>query len=301
MKIIPCKKGYQWETHSCVRARAYRYDLTISDFKKDLFPREMTGYFDSPVISALPLQNQRRLLAYHLQDFLEYTVTLEHTIVNPALQLVVTSELFQDFPSKLKDQAYQFYTDEGYHAYFSHRLSSTVGLNYCLKKSLTASRRITRLAGLSSSQEIFVPNEIICFLKAFASETLISKELANLQLPSISKPVLAMFKDHMYDEARHCEFFCELFVELHKKICLTPMIPVLLDILDIFFEVDEPNMTHRLLLSEGNEEDVNGLIASARTNLIAAKKERCTTPLRVLKRLGLFSTAEADIINRGYA
>lgn len=295
------KSNYNWDLHSCVRSRPYKYSLTGIDAEKDLFPRNMTGYFDAPEISLLPLGSQKKLLAYHLADFLDYTVTLEHTIVNPALQSMVASPFFEKLPSKMKTQACQMYTDEGYHAYFSHCMAAEARQAFSLYLPTSEPLRIRRLSQfLPSSSKLPLPQELLSFLKAFASETLISKELSAVQSTLVSAPVSNMLRDHTLDEARHCLFFCEVFSNLHHTLNLTPMISTILDLLDIFFETDKDHLAGRLRLVGVNEGNIPSLVDSASENLKSLKKERCTTPVRLFKKLGMAPSVEGLLLARGF-
>jgi len=301
MKVKNKKELFEWDIHSSVRARPYEYLLTHDDLNNDLFPRDMLGYFNSTDISALPPESQIILLGCHLVDFLDYTVDLEHNIVNPALYNIATSKTFSGVSESLRARALQFYTDEGYHAYFSHRIASEVREKLAIPKYSQPSLRIKKLKKICAPPESTThQKDIICFLKAFASETLISKELSKIQSHPLSKPIQIMLNDHSFDEARHCDLFCKIFTHINTKFCLAPHIPTLIDILDVFFKIDKDNLEFRLSLAGIEKNKIHNLLESSQILLSSRKKDRCTTPIRLLKKLGLFWEWEQSFIDRGY-
>lgn len=171
-----------WDLQACVRTLPYRYMLREEDLYSELFPREILPLSESE-IDSLPQDLRNKLLAYALIDFLDYTTALEHTIVNPVFSAIGNSGLFSILREKHRIQALQFYTDEGYHAYFSYRLSAEASYLLDIPKIKRNPARLELLSKIKSKNPNHRHSEIIvCFLKTFVSETLIAKELSRISL-----------------------------------------------------------------------------------------------------------------------
>lgn len=234
-----------WNTRASVRASEHSY-LLPSDLERQLdtrcwFPASFLPYLNHPTIRAAGRATAHRLSANHLVYFLDYTTLLEHRIVNRSVETIVHDDLGISIPSRMKTAALQLYTDEGYHALFSSQLAEQIAGLYGVTDRPVMPQRITRLNALIER----TPDRhktLAWFLVGFVSETIIAKELLEVCRDELVSSVQEMLRDHLADEARHSRYFCEVFHYLWLHLGCgqrTFTAQSLLDILLIFFEVDE--------------------------------------------------------------
>ncbi|NBA94050.1 diiron oxygenase [Pseudomonas sp. R5(2019)] len=208
-----------WDTRSSVRSRKNQYYLTqevlTASDTKDWFPTSMLPFLQTPIIQCSSIQTQKALQASYLVHFLDYTTELEHKVVNRALEILIHDELEITLPESWKQAGLQLYTDEAYHALFSHQLSEQISKLFNIQR--TKSIRLTKLADtISSTSEDNLP--LLMFIVGFISETLIAKELLNISQQQVIRPVLSMFIDHLQDEARHAKYFSACFTYVWQKL-----------------------------------------------------------------------------------
>lgn len=204
-----------WDRESSVRSRPNVYDIhRLSDAevnKKNWFPPAMLAYMQHPYFKSANPDSIRKLLARHLIYFLDYTTILEHKIVNRAVETIVHEALGIKTPTEMRAAGLQLYTDEGYHAFFSNQLAEQVAKRYTYTRPDSFPSRIGALLNLVDSVDANNA-DLAYFLEGFVSETIIAKELSSLTSDQLITPVYMMFRDHLYDEAKHCRFFTRAFI-----------------------------------------------------------------------------------------
>ncbi len=236
---------------------------------------------------------RHRLAANHLVYFLDYTTALEHRIVNRAVETIVHDQLDVTIPVRMKTAALQLYTDEGYHALFSHLVAEQIADLYGIKNRPATPRRITRLQTLvDSTHDKYQAHA--WFLVGFVSETIIARELLDITRDSLVSNVHEMLTDHLLDEARHSRYFCEVFNYLwltmdngQREFAAR----FLLDVIRAFFEVDEPWMNDSLQsvgLSAASITDILSGVSGQQAEIQRARSGAATT-LRMMKKSGFFA------------
>lgn len=241
-----------WESRASVRASKHSY-LLPANLQQQLksrywFPPAFLPYLNHPIIKNGDRSIAIRLSANHLVYFLDYTTLLEHRIVNQSVETIVHNELGLTIPSEMKIAALQLYTDEGYHALFSTQLADQAAEFYGIGDRKILPRKIVKLRDWIEKTPK-KHTKLAWFLVGFVSETIIAKELLNLCHGELVSSVQEMLRDHLNDEARHSRYFCEVFHYLWCRLSLDQQkftTRSLLEILFIFFEVDEPWLTQSL-------------------------------------------------------
>lgn len=233
-----------WDTAASVRRNCGDYRLPDA-LERELRTRHwfvpaFMPYLKHPAIVKAGPAIVLRLQANHLVYFLDYTTLLEHKIVNRAIQTLIHDELRIPVPDAMKTAALQLYTDEGYHALFSHQIAEQVALLYGMRNRPCMPQRITRLQALIDN----TPCEhraLVKFMVGFVSETIIAKELLGAARNTVVSTVFNMLKSHLADEARHSRYFSDVFRYVwmhldHDQRCQSAH--DLLEIIGIFFETD---------------------------------------------------------------
>ncbi len=286
-----------WNTRASVRASAHDYRLP-DDVAQRLetrhwFPPAFLPYLAHPAIEAAGRSVVHRLTANHLVHFLDYTTLLEHRIVNRAVETIVHGELPVAVPTSMKTAALQLYTDEGYHALFSSQVAEQIASLYAITGRPVMPRRITRMNLLiaRTGQE---QKPLACFLLGFVSETIIARELLDVCRDSLVSGVNDMLRDHLTDEARHSRYFTEVFhyLWLHldpRQRMFTAT--TLLEILEIFFEVDEHWLQESLCgagIANTTVREILGTMTTAQARRQRARAGSLAT-LNALKKAGFFA------------
>lgn len=233
-----------WDERASVRARPnpLNHPDTWQSELSDCYwyPPNMLPYLSHPHFSNVSRETIIELTAKHLIYFLDYTVKLEHLIVNRSVETILYDALGVKIPGSMKTAALQLYTDEGYHALFSHQLAEKVSSIYGYQGFTKPPHRITQLYKLlrnTNSAQVHLTHFVI----GFVSETLIAKELADLTQHKLVGIVSNMFREHLIDEANHSRFFSSAFIYVWKRCkpkAKAYIAHILPSVLDIFVSVD---------------------------------------------------------------
>lgn len=286
-----------WNTSASVRTSQHDYQLA-HDVLQQLqtrfwFPPAFLPYLAHPAVKAAGTTVMHRLTANHLVHFLDYTTLLEHRIVNRSVETIVHSELPACIPPRMKTAALQLYTDEGYHALFSDRLASQIADLHGFTERPVMPLRITRMNALiARTAESNRP--LAWFLLGFVSETIIARELLEVCRETLVTSVNDMLRDHLSDEARHSRYFCEVFHYLWLTLNSrqrTFTARTLLEVIGIFFEVDERWLRQSLRsagIAETDVAQIVGGLATAQANRQRARSGAGAT-LHALEKAGFFA------------
>lgn len=287
-----------WNSHASVRTSQHDYrlpdDLTEQLKTRFWFPPAFLPYLSHPAVEATGPAVMHRLTANHLVHFLDYTTLLEHRIVNRAVETIVHGELPVHVPRQMKTAALQLYTDEGYHALFSHQLAEQIAELHGLAKRPVMPWRIVRLNALiARTHENHRP--LAWFLLGFVSETIIARELLDVCRETLVSGVNDMLRDHLCDEARHSRYFSEVFHYLWLALNGRQRLftaRTLLDILVTFFEADERWLRQSLLdagIAEGVIREILDHMTDAQTRRQRARAGAAPT-LDALEKAGFFAS-----------
>jgi len=287
-----------WDSRASVRSSTHDYQLP-DDVQQQLqsrywFPPAFLPYLAHPAIQAAGREVLHRLTANHLVHFLDYTTLLEHRIVNRAVEVIAHRELPIYVPLPMKHAALQLYTDEGYHALFSNRLAEQIAGLYGITGRPTIPRRITRMnAMIARTPE--KNRALAWFLLGFVSETIIARELLDICRDTLVSSVNDMLRDHLADEARHSRYFAEVFhycwLSMNSR-QRTFVSRTLLEIIGIFFEVDERWLQQSLRgsgIADSDVMEIVGGMATVQANRARARSG-CIATVDALRKAGFFAT-----------
>lgn len=281
----------RWDRESCVRSKENKYQISQTDIDasatKNWFPPDMLPFLKHPAIKSMPNTSIKYLQAHYLVYFLDYTTSLEHTIVNRALENIIHGKTNLTFSKSARNAGMKIYTDEGYHAQFSAELAEQVASHFSFPR--VASVRIKQLRKLlnDTGQRQY---HLVLFLVVFVSETIIASELLDLASNQLIDPVHQVFRDHLHDEARHAQYFCDCFVSVWNH--LNPddrrlaalCIP---KILDIFCRFDESWLSISLATCPSPPNHTKQIISECRVLARSRKAATSSNTLEAIKRTDL--------------
>ncbi|UQS13759.1 diiron oxygenase [Pseudomonas sp. HS6] len=309
MSLLPQAPAFEfslgdWNTRASVRSSAHDYSLP-ADIAQQLetrhwFPPAFLPYLAHPAIEAAGRSVVHRLTANHLVHFLDYTTLLEHRIVNRAVEVIVHGELPVDVSPAMKTAAFQLYTDEGYHALFSHQVAEQIAGFYAITGRPVMPKRITRMNGLID-RTLQEQRPLTWFLLGFVSETIIARELLDVCRDSLVSGVNDMLRDHLTDEARHSRYFTEVFHYLWLHLGAqqrTFTATTLLEIIGIFFEVDKQWLQQSLCdagIADNAVLEILGKMATRQASQLRARAGSIAT-LNALKKAGFFAEPQNQIL-----
>lgn len=292
-------KPIDWDGRSVVRSRPNEYHLPLDIAKacpkQYWYPRKLIPFLSHPRLESLAHQKVQVVLANQLVAFLDYTIILEHTIVNRALEAIIHDHLWAPVPAEMKKQALQLYTDEGYHALFSEQIAQQVAKLYNIERVDRLPKRIARLQALTTLHPD--KQSTLIFACGFVSETIIAKELVHMTRDHLVPGVYQMFQDHLADECNHSRYFCAVFdffwrrADRETQHFLASIIP---SILDAFFMPDL-EWCSTLLSKVGIDPPDSQLILADvfSTEAIAFTcRTGASATLSAMKKSGVFADAE---------
>lgn len=284
-----------WNCEACVRTRPHKYEIPagLTEFTvlEDWYPRSRLPFLLHPEFREKSQNLIQRLLAEHLIYFMEYTTTLEHRIVNRAVQTLVHQDLGFKIPARMKISALQLYTDEGYHALVSYELSTRVRSIYKISSNGRDPQRIIDLEALIENETPSRRN-ILSILIAFVSETIIAKELATLSKQALVPAVYEILRDHLDDEAKHSKLFSYIFLYIWRRSTAADqeyIVTSVKQILAIFFATDEVWLSQTLLSCEINSQTIDEIMRNLRRheNISQRIVENAVATLHTLKKAGI--------------
>ncbi|MBZ9784643.1 diiron oxygenase [Pseudomonas sp. REP124] len=285
---------HDWDNKASVRTNKHccllPLDLQQQLKTRNWFPLDFLPYLNHPAISNRAITHH--LSASHLVYFLDYTTLLEHRIVNRSVETIIYNELGISIPTRMKAAALQLYTDEGYHALFSSQLAEQVADFYGITVRQVTPRRIARLNNLIERTP--ERRKKLCwFLIGFVSETIIAKELLDACRDELVSSVQDMLRDHLNDEARHSRYFCEVFHYLwlnldsdQRAFSTSSLVEILL----IFFEIDEPWLGSSLRGAGLDETSVLEILSDLTSSQACLRRARsgARPTLKALTKAGVF-------------
>jgi hypothetical protein len=176
-------------------------------------PKLVTANQHAEVQAAGPAL-EGRLQLRHLFRYLAATETIELELVNPALTHIMRRTGLEDFVP----QAYQIYTDEGFHAAMClemrQKLSGSARVPFMTRyHSASLSELFATIARLPTNER-----ELALLTAASLNETLISASLRQAVDRSVVPLVRRAIAAHAADEAVHHAFFTRLFIAVWERL-----------------------------------------------------------------------------------
>ncbi|MGL5828569.1 MAG: diiron oxygenase, partial [Angustibacter sp.] len=296
-----------WDERASVRSTP-RHTLT-PDAGRDFFPESMV-----PVLTAHPgardwdPQIRRAIAIQHLYRYLNFTITLESTIVNPVLLAMFQGSLGVPLDPQSRLNALRMYTDEAFHglAAFDLRQQVEVASDIPDRSGELAGSALTggfRRIAESTHQPQARPLLHLVFV--IVSESLISGNLRDIAgTQGLARPVSDTLSDHARDESRHHAFFTAYLRDLwttlseNERRLIGTRIP---DMIRVFFAPEEDDVRAELLSYGLPRREVTAALAAAYHEDVVSRSAATASArlLAHLTELGALDSAEiADAFHR---
>ncbi|WEH33231.1 diiron oxygenase [Streptomyces sp. AM 4-1-1] len=208
----PDNSGYNspfrsWDTRASVRSTERR-TLREGDAARPYFSPELVPLARHKYIQDLRPDLYDEVLIQHLYRYLDFTMKLEHLVVNRTALGIAQATVGVAVPEDMRFDAYKVYCDEAYHALFSMDLLRQVrqrtGIEPRLPELPYFLRRLQELQEEAGAEN----RHLMELVFVIVSETLISGSLMELpQDGDVVPAVREVLRDHALDEGRHHTYF----------------------------------------------------------------------------------------------
>tara|TARA_X000000950_G_scaffold286425_1_gene395286 strand:+ start:3548 stop:4504 length:957 start_codon:yes stop_codon:yes gene_type:complete len=294
---IKTKKN--WDKRSSVRSSDEEYDLKLSD--SDL--NDDTGLQFStfcPILNHEKLKfldnSQRKYVtALQLLEFLIKTTKFEVDHVNRVANSLALGKYKFDIPKVLKLDALKIYTDEGYHAYFSQKISDQI-MDYLNVKDDLMPYVVKFFDKVDNIKSKF--DEKYDYLSDLSSviiaESMICQDISEEMKGIVYEPIRIMFREHLHDEYFHANFFKTIFKILWPQLSSEEkeiMGQNLLDAMNVFAEPRTDIYFYSLSKIGFSNEIISKCIDDIYKNdewKVEKAKKRMSHSLKLLDRCGVF-------------
>lgn len=201
-----------WDRKASVRAKPRRSINPNEISSSVFFPPEFIPLARHQEIKNLRPEYSKMVPIQHLYRYLDFTVKLEHLVVNQTTLAIAQGQLGFDLPDEMVFDAYKLYCDEAYHAFFSIDLLKQVeSLTNVQPKLRPVPHFIEKLSKIQQSLPDQCSRSLAEIFFVIVSETLISATLS--QIPRDKNVIGAVrnaIGDHAEDEGRHHAYFASL-------------------------------------------------------------------------------------------
>ena len=124
------KTKKNWDERASVRTSKDTYDLCLEGLDKNVdinwhLPN-YSGILKHPDLKSLSDKDKKFIMGTQLLEFVEKTAILEIDYVNQVANNIALGKYKFNIPEVLKLDALKIYTDEGYHAHFSKKMSNDI-------------------------------------------------------------------------------------------------------------------------------------------------------------------------------
>ena len=287
-----------WEYRASVRCRPRRSLQIEQEQGEVFFPPGLVSISRHPFVVARGQEVIHELLARHLVNYLLFTETLEHAVVNEITFEIARGRFHEVLPAQMRRDAWRIYVDEANHAGCSGELIEDVA---ALFRWQTVTRQSpsfieslnTDLEPLSAGERLFLKSFF-----AFVSETLISSSLK--QIPAdkrVFSTVRQVVSDHALDEAKHHHYFADFLRRVwpslsHKERLMVA--PRFASFISYFLSPDR-KAERRILVETGlSAEQAEQVVAESHTaeELATSLVEGSRATVSLLEECGAFQLAE---------
>ena len=134
------KTKKDWDKRSSVRTSKEIYDLNLNDINSENTNWHFSTYcpiLQHKNLKSLSEPQKKSIMGAQLLEFLIKTTRFEVDHVNKVANNLALEKYDFNIPKILKLDALKIYTDEGYHAYFSKKISDQIIDYFAIKDDLT--------------------------------------------------------------------------------------------------------------------------------------------------------------------
>lgn len=206
------KTKKDWDKHAAVRVSNKSYDLNIDNISSN---EDLNWHLPSyslvlehDDLKSLDDDQKKFVMGTQLLEFVEKTTIFEVEHVNNVANSLALGKYDFEIPNILKVDAFKIYTDEGFHALFSKKMSDDIKKYYKIEDDITPYlknffSKLNNIGSKFGKKYSYLSN----LSSTIVSESMIVQDISNEMRGIVYEPIIEMFKDHMIDEAYHANYF----------------------------------------------------------------------------------------------
>ena len=307
------KTKKDWDRLSSVRSSEETYELHLDKInsKKESIWKFSTScpILNHKDLNSLDNVQREYVMGSQLLEFVLKTTKFEIDYVNKVANSLALEKYNFEIPAILKSDALKIYTDEGYHAYFSKKISDQIIDHFEIKDDLSPYLESffdkVDTIGLNYDKKFNFLSELSIVI---VSESMICQDISEEMKGIVYEPIRIMFKDHMHDEYFHANFFGTLFKILWPQLSEEEKEIMgfnLYDAINVFSEPRTDIYLYSLSKLGFSKEFISKCIKDTYDNdefKIKNAKKKMSTPLKLLNSCGVFeiSTIKNKFEKRGF-
>ena len=209
------KTKKDWDTKASVRTTHHTYDLDLDGDKKNSYNWHVPTYsaiLQHEQLKSLSDLNKKFIMGTQLLEFVEKTTKFEVDYVNKVANNFALNKYKFDLPEILKLDALKIYTDEGFHAHVSQKMSDQIKSYYNIKDDLNPYlksffEKVDNIGSKFEKKYKYLAN----ISAVIVSEAMIVQDMSSEMKKVVHEPIRDMLRDHMIDEIFHANYFSTLF------------------------------------------------------------------------------------------
>ena len=204
----------KWNFTASVRTNPETYDLNLSDNGKPSLSWHLPNYsgiLSHPTFSGVTESQKSYIMGIQLLEFTIKQARFEIDCVNKVAANLSQGQYNFTISDEFKIDALKIYTDEGYHALFTQKISDQIREHYKIEfgeLDQFIEPHFQKLYSLKDNYDkkyAYLADIAIVLVSENQIVADISDEMKNI----VHEPIRLMFKDHMIDETFHAKYFCK--------------------------------------------------------------------------------------------
>jgi hypothetical protein len=310
---IYIKTKKDWDKRSSVRTSEETYDLNLDNMDSTIVSDQQFSTY-CPILlheklKLLGNKQKKFVMGSQLLEFLIKTTKFEVDYVNKVTNSLALGKYKFDIPNILKLDALKIYTDEGYHSYFSKKISDQIMDYFNITSDLMPYvvnffDRVDNIGSKFDKKFDYLSN-LSCVV---VSEAMICHDISDEMRGVVYEPVRIMFREHMHDEYFHANYFGTLFKVLWPQLSKEEkeiMGHNLCESMDIFAEPRTNIYFYSLSKLGFTKEFISQCIKDIYNThewKVDKAKKKMTQPLKLLNDCGVFEiqSIRKEFENRGF-
>lgn len=307
------KTKKNWDKRSSVRSSDETYDLKLNHIDSDNDTSLQFSTF-CPILNheklkSLDNRQKKYVTGLQLLEFVIKTTKFEVDHVNRVANCLALGKYKFDIPKILKLDALKIYTDEGYHAYFSQKISDQI-MDYLNVKDdlmpyiMKFFDKVDNIKSKFDKKYDYLSD----ISSVIISESMICQDISEEMKGIVYEPVRIMFKEHIHDEYFHANFFGTIFKIIWPQLSNEEkeiMGQNLIDAMNVFAEPRTDIYFYSLSKIGFSNEDISKYIDDIYNNdewKVEKAKKRMSHSLKLLDNCGVFKvqSIKNNFENRGF-
>lgn len=212
------KKSALWNAEAGVRSSAEEFDLnqclTHEEFSaKEWHLPDYSGILRHPRLAELSPEQKKFVMGLQLLEFVTKQAIFEIECVNNVASKLAFGGFDFQLSESLRLDALKVYTDEGYHSYYTQKLSNQIRRHYGVEEAEIERQVAVFFDKIRHLKNSYEPqhSDLVMFALVVVAECQVVADISEEMKGLVYEPIKNLFRDHMRDEVFHAMFFSNVF------------------------------------------------------------------------------------------